>query len=427
MTYNVESVNGCTKKLIFNYETLDLAPQIEKAVKEKQKSVSMKGFRAGHAPLDMVKQLYGPQIESDALNHFIQDEFWGAVEKEKINFVGQPSFENVKYEQGKTVSFDVVVEIFPEVTLPDLTKFSFTKETFEVTSDEVEAAKKQALESKVEMAPVEDKKTELAKDHFAIFNFEGVRADGSRPDNMKGKDFELQIGSGRFIPGFEEQMIGMKSSENKNIDLTFPEDYHEPSLKNEKVTFEVELLEIKEKKYPEFSEELLKSLGVESEAELDEKNREVIASQKERQSEEGLKEEIIKKIVTESAFDVPQTMVERQKEFLEKDMRENLSKQGYNESMVKDYFEKFAGDLSTKAEFQVRASLVLDTLTKKYNIETSEADFEEKLSESAQQFGMEVADIKKFYDGNAEAKKNMMFSLREEKTFKKIMEEVKVS
>ena len=426
MTYNVQSVNGCTKKLEFNYETLDLTTQVEKAVIEKQKSVSMKGFRKGHAPLDMVQQLYGPQIESDALNHFIQDEFWNAVEKEDLNFVGQPSFENVKFDQGKSVSFDVVVETFPEVSLPDLTKLSFTKDKVEVKPEEVAAAKKQALEAKVEMVPVEDESTEIAKDHFAIFNFVGVRADGSRPDNMKGQDFELEIGSNKFIPGFEDGMLGMKSGENKNIELNFPADYHEPSLAGEKVIFEVELLEIKEKRYPEINEELLKSLGVETEEELDKKNEEAIRSNKEMQIKEALKQDIIKKIVEECSFDVPKVMIDRQKEFLKKDMADNLSKQGYNETMIADYFAKFSGDLDGKAEFQVRASLVLDSLAKKYKVETSEADFEAKLEESAKQFGMEVADIKKFYDGNEEAKKNMMFSLREEKTFNKVMEEVKV-
>ncbi len=427
MTYNVQSVNGCTTKLEFKYETLDLTTQVEKAVKEKQKSVSMKGFRKGHAPLDMVKNLYGPQIESDALNHFIQDEFWNAVEKEDINFVGQPSFENVNYDHGKAVSFDVVVETFPEVSLPDLTKLSFTEGKVVVTPEEVEAAKKQALESKVEMVPVEDESTAIAKDHFAIFNFEGVKADGDRPESMKGKDFELQIGSNKFIPGFEDGMLGMKAGEKKDVELSFPADYHEPSLAGEKVTFEVELLEIKEKKYPEFDEELLKTLGVDSEKDFDKKNEEGIRHQKEMQIKEALKQDIIKKVVKESSFDVPKVMIERQKEFIKKDLTENLSRQGYNETMIQDYFEKFAGDLDEKATFQVRASLVLDTLAKKYEVITSEADFEAKLEESAKQFGMEVADIKKFYKGNEEAKKNMMFSLREEKTFNKIMEEVKVS
>ena len=204
---------------------------------------------------------------------------------------------------------------------------------------------------KVEMVPVEDENVELANDHFAVFNFEGVRADGSRPDNMKGKDFELQIGSGKFIPGGEEGRLGMKNGEKRNVELTFPADYQESTLQNEKVTFETELLDIKEKKYPEFSEELLKSLGVETESELDEKNKEMIGTQKEKQSEEGLKQEIIKKIVEESTFDVPKTMIDRQTEYLQKDIQENLSRQGYNEAMVKDYFEKFAGDLTAKSEF----------------------------------------------------------------------------
>ena len=121
MSYTVKSVNGCTKKLEFNFATLDLTKEIKAAVVRKQSTTNMKGFRKGKAPLSMVEQVYGPQIESDALNQFVQTQLFEAVTKEQLKTVGYPTFENVKYDSGKSVSFDAVVEVFPEIaTLSDL-------------------------------------------------------------------------------------------------------------------------------------------------------------------------------------------------------------------------------------------------------------------------------------------------------------------
>jgi trigger factor len=132
MSYTVKSVNGCTKKLEFNFATLDLTKEIKAAVVRKQSSTNMKGFRKGKAPLSMVEQVYGPQIESDALNQFVQTQLFEAVTKEQLKTVGYPTFENVKYDSGKSVSFDAVVEIFPEIKLADYSSYSFKKEKIEV-------------------------------------------------------------------------------------------------------------------------------------------------------------------------------------------------------------------------------------------------------------------------------------------------------
>ncbi|MBY0414949.1 MAG: trigger factor family protein, partial [Bdellovibrionales bacterium] len=119
MTYTVKSVNGCTKKIEFNFATLDLTKEIKAAVVRKQGTTNIKGFRKGKAPLSMVEQVYGPQIESDALNQFVQTQLFEAVQKEKFKTVGYPQFENVKYDSGKSVSFEAVVEVFPEIKLGD--------------------------------------------------------------------------------------------------------------------------------------------------------------------------------------------------------------------------------------------------------------------------------------------------------------------
>ncbi len=427
MSYTVKSVNGCTKKLEFNFATLDLTKEIKAAVVRKQAQTNMKGFRKGKAPLAMVEQVYGPQIESDALNQFVQTQLFEAVNTEKLKTVGYPQFENVKYDSGKSVSFDAVVEVFPEIKLGDYSGLSFKKDKVEVTAEDMDKLTKNYLGSKAEMNEVADAGAKLAKGQFAVFNFEGVKEDGSRPENMKGSEYLLEIGSGQFIPGFEDGMIGMKKGEKKNILLTFPADYHATELQNAKVTFEVELLEIKEKKYPELNDEMAKEFGYESVADFNEKNKKNMLAQKERQANEKLHQEILEKLVKENKFDVPATLIQNQVKYLQDDLAKNLKSQGFNDAMVEEYFKRWATDVTSKAEFQVRSGLILDHLANEYKIETSESDFNKKIEESAAQAGMDVETVKKYYSANSNIKNNLMYAIREEKTFEELKKKMKIA
>lgn len=427
MSYQVKSVNGCTKKLEFNFAALDLSKEIKAAVVRKQSTTNIKGFRKGKAPLSMVEQVYGPQIESDALNQFVQSQLFEAVTKEKFKTVGYPAFENVKYDAGKSVSFDAVVEVFPEIKLGDYTSFSFKKESVEVTKDDMDKMTNNYLGSKAEMTEVADAKHALKKGDFAVFNFEGVKPDGTRPDNMKGSEYLLEIGSGQFIPGFEDGMMGLKKGDKKNIVLTFPADYHAAELQNAKVTFEVDLLEIKEKKFPELTDELAKEFGYESVADFNEKNKKNLVAQKERQVAEKLHSDILEKLVKENKFDVPATLVQNQEKYLQDDLAKNLKSQGFNEAMVAEYFERWKADINTKADFQVRSGLVLDHLAQEFKIETSESDFNAKLEESAKTAGIDVETVKKYYSSNEQIKSNMMYAIREEKTFEALKKKLKIS
>ncbi len=427
MSYTVKNVNGCTKKLEFNFATLDLSKEIKAAVIKKQAQTNMKGFRKGKAPLAMVEQVYGPQLASDALNTFVQTQLFEAVNKEKLKTVGYPSFENVKYENGKSVSFEAVIEIFPEIKLGDYSTYSFSKDKIEVTEEDINNIVKNYLSPKSEMIELADASAKLVKGNFAVFNFTGVKADGSKPENMKGSEYLLEIGSGQFIPGFEDGMIGLKKGDKKNIETTFPADYHAPDLKNAKVTFEVELLEIKEKKYPELNDEMAKEFGYDSAADLKEKNRKTLLAQKERQATEKLHQQILEKLVKENKFDIPETLVQSQKKYLQEDLSKNLKGQGFNDIMIQEYFERWNTDVTTKADFQVRSGLVLDHLAQEFKVETSDSDFNKKIEESAVTAGIDVETIKKYYSTNAEIKKNLMYAIREEKTFELLKKKIKIS
>ena len=174
----------------------------------------------------MVEKFYGPQVQADAINRFVQNRFFEAVQKEELRVVGYPQIENMKYEGKDAMSFEATVEIFPEVELKDFSGYAFDKKITEVTEEDIDQTVQNYLNPRAEMKELTEEGIALEKGHFAVLNFEGEKEDGERPENMKGKEFLLEIGSNQFIPGFEDKMVGMKKGENKDIDLTFPEEYH---------------------------------------------------------------------------------------------------------------------------------------------------------------------------------------------------------
>jgi trigger factor len=407
------------------YKNVDLTTQIESALKEKQKTSNLKGFRKGKAPINFVKQVYGAQVENDALYKFVSEEFYKAVQKEELKAVGYPSFASTKFEENN-VSFEATIEIFPEVTIKDYSKFEFTKEDEVVTDKDIEELENRYLGPKAEMVEVTDEARKIETGLFAVFNFEGEKPDGTRPDNMKAEEFLLEIGSGQFIPGFEEGLIGLKKGDKKTLELTFPADYHEEDLRDALVKFDVDILEIKEKKSPELTDELAKEFGFESTDDFKTKNKERLVVQKKRESQMKLQEEILKKLVEENSFDVPAALVEQQKTSVREDLGGNLKQQGFDEGMVKTYFEKWDDDITQRAEFQVRSGLLLDKLAKKYEVEALDADLDVKIEEMASQSGMDKEQVATYYKSNEQVKSNLMYAIREEKTFEKLIADMKV-
>jgi len=427
MSYTIQDVNGCTKKFVFSFDKVDLTKEIKEALLAKQQNSNLKGFRKGKAPLDMVQKLFGPQIENDALYRFISEQYFEAVKKENLRAVGYPQFGNTKYESGKSVAFEATVEIFPEIKLKDYSKLTFKKDSDSVSDEDFETLKKNYLGSKAQIVEVKDEKVKLSKGQFAVFNFTGEKADGSKPENMKAEEYMLEIGSNQFIPGFEDGMLGLVKGEKKSIKVTFPADYHEADLQNAPVTFHVELLEIKERVMPDFTDELAKEFGFESVEDFTKKNKDRMAIQKKREVTMKLQQQILEKLIEENSFDVPSALVADQKESVKEELSRTLKQQGFNDQMIGLYFEKWDADVTQKATFQVKSGLILDSLAKKYKVETTEADLDAKIDEMVSQSGMKKDEIAKFYKSNENIKKNLMYAIREEKTFLELTKELKVS
>ncbi len=427
MSYSVEEVNGCTKKLKFNFESVDLSNEINASLKEKQKSAKLKGYRPGKAPLSMIQSLYGPQVENQALYSFVTKEFYTAVESEGFKVVGYPKFSETNYEvEKKNISFSAEVEVLPTFDLNDYSGFEFTQEVSTITEDDVNKVKEQLLNSRSEVVAINDDNVTLDKGHIAIMNFEGEKEDGTRPENMKGSEFSLEIGSNQFIPGFEDGMQDMKKGEKKTIELTFPENYHAEDLKNAKVKFDVEVLEIKEKKLPELTDELMKEFNFDSVEDFNNKTKQRLETENKRKADEKLHQEILEKLVAENNFDLPKALIENQVTALKEEAKNSLLRSGFNESMLEEYYKKWDDDFQTRANFQVRSGLILEKLSEKYKVSVESSDLDDKYKHMAELSSMELEKIKTIYAGNENLQKNLSYAIKEEKTFAELKKEITI-
>ncbi len=427
MSYTIETVNGCTRKIMFNFDTVDLTPEIKIALNQKQKETNIKGYRKGKAPIHLIEKMYKLQIENDALRQFVSKEYSEVIEKEEIKTVGYPMFDETKYEpEKKAISFNATIEIFPEVSVADYSSYSFSKDSSTIEDSEIDEMRNRYMEGKSKLVEIEDENQALEKGLTSVINFQGVQENGDRPENMKGEEFLLEIGSNQFIPGFEDAIIGMKKGEEKVVDLNFPKDYHVEELKDAKVKFEVKLLEIKKKDMPEFTDELAKEFGYDSTEDFVTKTRSMLLAQKEKMADQKLQQEILDKLIVDNPFEIPSALVQQQRKSVEQDLDGRLKQQGFTDEMVSEYFVKYDDDMNNKSTFQVKSALILDFLANKYEIKTSDEDLEKKIDEMASQANMEREQLETYYKSNESIKNNLQYAIREEKTFEKLIAEMDV-
>ncbi len=426
MDYKIEDINECTKKFIFNFTDLNMDSEINEEVLKIQKSANLKGFRKGKAPLDLIKKTYNHKIQANAIDSYIRNRFLDAINKEKLKVVGYPKFENLKYEPNKLISFDALVEVFPVFSLKDISNISIKKKKAKVSKDEVDRLVKSYLESKSVMQEIKNENHTIVNGNFVVINYNGKRDDGKQLDGMSDNDSLLEVGSKRFIQGFEENLIGMKKGDKKSFDVKFPDDYFNNELKSRGATFEVEILEIKEKTYPKLTDSLATELDFKSKDDLLKESENRLLEQKNVEVENDLKQQLLDKIIADNNFSIPTTMVDKQKEYLKKDMENLLTRQGFNNDMIDDYFKKWGEDLDKKAENQVRVGLILNYISNKYDISVQEEDINKKLSSISKKSNLSLEKVREYYLEKPDIKRNFLASLKEEIIFNKMFEMVNI-
>ena len=426
MECKVEKTQNANEvKLEIKIEAEKFENAIKKVYFQNAKYFNIPGFRKGKAPQNIVERYYGKEIfYEDAFNDLVPDEYEKALEENKIEAVSRPKIDIVTMEKGKDLEFIAIVETKPEVKIDKYKGIEIEKIEYTVKDKDVKDELSKMQEQNSRLVSVEDRSVE-DKD-IATIDFEGF-VDGVAFDGGKGENYDLEIGSGSFIPGFEEQVIGIKIGEEKEINVKFPEEYYSKDLAGKDATFKVKVNGIKKKEVPELDDEFAKDVS-----EFD-TLKELKASIKERLEKENKEKEkyekedaVIKAICEKMEVEIPNGMVEIEVENMVKDMEQRISYQGLR---LEQYLQ-FVG--KTEAEFKeeykpqaiqaIKSRLALEEIIKQEKIEATEEEISEKLEEMAKNYGKTAEDLEK----NENVKKYIKDGIESQKAIDMLVENAKV-
>ena len=372
---------------------------IDKAFDKKKSEIKMDGFRKGKVPKDIYFKKVGKEsLYMDALDILLPD----AYDKVMANYkpIIDPSVEiNSVGEDG--VEFKFTITTMPSVEIKKYKGFNLKKPVVEVTDEEVEHEMGHLVERFTELVIKEDGEVELGD--VAVIDFEGFK-DGEPFEGGKGENYSLEIGSGTFIPGFEDQVIKMKKGEEKDINVTFPEDYHQEDLKGKPVTFNVKVHEIKTKQARDFDEEFFEDLGLEgidSEEKLKEEIKENIKVSKEREAENNFVEEVLAKVAENTTVDIPEELVEDEINHMMKNFEEQVRMQGMSlevlYEMTKSNEEKLREQMKEEANKHVLYRIILEKVKELEKINVSDKEVTEELEKLAKQYNVTTDEFLEMY------------------------------
>ncbi len=375
-------------------ETFEAA--IEKAYRKVRNQVNVPGFRKGKAPRKMIESLYGVGVFYDeAINIAMPEAYAAAVESEKLEVVGYPEVELL--DVGKDgFSFKATVPVYPEVTLGQYKGLEAPKAEVKVPAADVNQRLKDMAERNSRLVSVDRK---VKKGDVANIDYEGF--DNGKPfDGGKGEGFDLEIGSGSFVPGFEDQIIGMKAEEEKDIDITFPEDYHK-DLAGKAVVFHVKVNAVKVKEVPAIDDEFAKDVSeFDTLADLKKDIKAKMTADRQQAADQAFEDDLMGKVADGITCDVPDAMVEEQAKRFVENLKLQIQQQGipYEQylKLTNMTEEDLLGQAQEPALRQVKLGLAMDAIAKAENVEVSEEEINAEYDKMAEQYGMKAEDLKKY-------------------------------
>lgn len=406
MSLQVERLEHNMAKLTIEVAAEEVEKAIQAAYLKERKKISVPGFRKGKVPRQMIEKMYGPEIFYDeAANSLISEAYPKAYDECGLDLVSQPQIDVVQLEKGKAFIFTAEVAVKPEVTLGEYKGLKVDKYSTRVTQKEVDEEIEKERERNARTIEVTDRAVE-DKD-IVTLDFEGF-VDGVAFDGGKGTDYPLTIGSGSFIPGFEEQLIGAEIDKETEVNVTFPEDYQSEELAGKAATFKCTVHAIKAKELPELDDEFASDV---SECEtMDDYRAEVkknIKERKEREGKQKREDQAVEQAIENAQMDIPQPMIDMQVRQMTEDFARRIQQQGLT---VEQYFqftgmtaEKMMEEMKPQAEKRIKTRLVLEAVVKAENIEVSDERLDEELKTMADAYQMEVDKLKEFMGENEKA------------------------
>jgi trigger factor len=380
-----------------------VASALDKAFKKVAAKVNVPGFRKGKVPRALFEKRFGVEsLYQDALDIILPEAYVQAVEDAGITPVDRPEVDVEQFGKGQTLKFKATVTVKPEVQLGDYKGLEIELQSTEVSDEDVEAELKRLQERHAELNVVEEGAAQNGD--MVIIDFEGF-VDGEAFEGGKAERYSLELGSGSFIPGFEEQVVGLNKGEEKEVNVTFPDDYQADNLKGKAAIFKVKLHEIKRKQLPELDDEFAKDVSefdTLDEYKADIKNR--LAENKVKEAEAKKESDIVAKAAANAELEIPVAMINTEIDAMVKDFERRMKSQG----MTLELYYQFTGQsesslrdqMKADAEQRVRNNLVLEAIAAAENIEATEEDLDAEIGRVAEQFKKSPEEVRSIFEAN---------------------------
>jgi len=424
MSCKVEKTENANEvKLEITVEAEKFENAIKKVYFKNAKYFNIPGFRKGKAPQAIVEKYYGKEIfYEDAFNEIAGEEYENAIEESKIEVVGKPQVDIVTMEKGQDLVFTAVVATRPEVELGKYKGIEIEKIEYNVEESDIENNLKQMQEKNSRVISVE---TPVENGNIAVIDFEGF-VDGKAFEGGKAENYSLEIGSGSFIPGFEDQVIGMKIDEEKDINVKFPDEYFSKDLAGKDATFKVKVHEIKKKELPELDDEFAKDVSeFDTLKELKDSIKERLEKENEQKTKYEKEDAVIKAVTENMKVEIPSGMIEVEVDNMVKDMEQRMSYQGLKLEqylkMLNKTEEEFRKEYEPQAIEAIKSRLALEAIVKAEKIEATDADVKEKLEEMAKNYGKTAEELEK----NDSIKEYLKQGIENEKAINFLVENAK--
>ena len=420
MSLQVEKLEHNMAKLTIEVPAEELEKAMQRAYQKQKKNISIPGFRKGKVPRQMIEKMYGPEIfYDDAANDLIPEAYSSAYDESGLDIVSQPKIDVTQIEKGKPFIFTAEVAVKPEVTLGQYRGVEVEKFSTEVTEEEVQAKLEEEQQKNARTISVEDRPVQ-DKDEI-VLDFEGF-VDGEAFEGGKGENYPLAIGSGTFIPGFEEQLIGAELEKEVEVKVTFPEDYHAEDLKGKDAVFKCTVHEIKAKELPELDYEFASEVSeFETLEELKADYKTKLEEEKAREGKRKQEDQAVEKIVEASEMDIPDAMTETQARQMVDDFASRLQQQGLSLEQYAQFtgmtVDKMIEEMKPQALKQIQTRLVLEAVAKAENIEISDEKLDEEIQKMAEAYQMEADRLKEFMGDREKEQMKQDMAVQEAITF----------
>lgn len=397
MSLTVENLEKNMAKLTVTVPAEDFIEGMKASYNKQKKKFNIPGFRKGKAPQSYIEKAYGPELfYEDAANTCIEKTYSDAMDESELDIVSRPEIDVVQMEKGKDFIYTALVAVKPEVTLGEYKGVEIEKVDAEVTDEDVEAALLNEQKQNARNVPVEDRPAKM--DDEVSIDFEGF-VDGEAFEGGKGENYQLKLGSHSFIDTFEDQIVGKSIGDEFDVNVTFPEDYQAEELAGKPALFKCKLNGIKETQLPELDDDFAADVSeFDTLAEYKEDLKATLKGKKEKEAKNEKEGRVVDKIIENAQMDIPEPMLNTQKEQMLNEFAQQLSYQGLS---IDQYFqfsgmskEKFMETAEPEAERRIKSRLVLETIAKQENIEVSDDDLNAELEKMAETYQMEPDKLK---------------------------------